>query len=56
MYQAVAWARAYNDSSQINAFPIPVEVVQEGLPQTLQMKAAGGATVCGDGSDKLDAA
>lgn len=30
-------------------------VVQKGLSQTLQMKAADGATVCGDGSDKLDA-
>ena len=39
MAQAVAWARAYNNSSQINAFPILVVVVQKGLPQQLQRKA-----------------
>ena len=39
-----AWAQAYKDYLQINAFPDLVVVEREGNPHALQRKATGGAT------------
>lgn len=48
--------QTYNKFSQINVFLISVMIVQKKLTQTLQIKAVSGAKVCGDGSNKLEAA
>ena len=51
-----AWAQAYKDYLQINAFPNLVVVEQEGNPHALQKKATRGAAVSGERDGWLDAA
>ena len=51
-----AWAQAYKDYLQINAFPDLVVVEREGSPYALQRKATGRAAVSGERDGWLDAA
>ena len=50
-----AWAQAYENYLQINAFPNLVVVEQEGSPYALQKKAIGGVVVSGKRDGWLDA-
>ena len=51
-----AWAQAYKDYLQINAFPDLVVVEQEGSPHALQKQATRGAAMSGERDGWLDAA
>ena len=51
-----AWAQAYKDYLQINAFPDLVVVKQEGSPHALQKKATRGAAVSNERDGWLNAA